>query len=176
MLTFHPRKIMAQVNRDDNGYRQVVVPVLANVVVQRDSSDGILRAVHEYLTAGLSVIPLRFNSKQPALDSWGEFQSRQPTPDEVQKWWGDGHQHGVAVVCGKVSGIVVLDIDDPEKFSVALKAIGETLPDTPIVRTRKGWHLYFQYPPNRIVRRHDRLNDWGAELRGDGCYVVAPPT
>jgi hypothetical protein len=130
----------------------------------------------KYLDAGFSIIPLRFNSKQPALDSWGEFQTRRPTPEEVQKWWGDGHQHGVAIVCGKVSGIVVLDIDDPEKFGVALKAIGETLPDTPIVRTRKGWHLYFRYPANRTVRRHDRLDDWGAELRGDGCYVVAPPT
>jgi len=135
-----------------------------------------LEFAKKYLDAGFSIIPLRFNSKQPALDSWGEFQTRRPTPEEVRKWWGDGHQHGVAIVCGKVSGIVVLDIDDPEKFGVALKAIGETLPDTPIVKTRKGWHLYFRYPANRLVRRHDRLNDWGAELRGDGCYVVAPPT
>jgi len=132
--------------------------------------------VQRYLSLGFSVFPLRWGTKRPALDSWDEFQSRRPTPDEVQKWWGDGHQHGVAVVCGRVSGIVVLDIDNPEKFGVALKAIGETLPDTPIVRTRKGWHLYFQYPPNRIVRRHNRLDDWGAELRGDGCYVVAPPS
>jgi energy-coupling factor transporter ATP-binding protein EcfA2 len=171
-----PTQIVGQTNGKGNGDRQVVVPFPANVVVHRGGSDETLCAVHEYLTAGLSVIPLRFNSKQPALDSWGEFQSRQPTPDEVQKWWGDGHQHGIAVVCGKVSGVVALDIDDPEKFGVALQAIGETLPDAPIVRTRKGWHLYFRYPANRIVRRHDRLADWGAELRGDGCYVVAPPS
>jgi hypothetical protein len=132
--------------------------------------------VQRYLDWGFSVIPLRWGTKRPILDSWDEFQSRRPTPDEVQKWWGDGHQHGVAIVCGKVSGIVVLDIDDPEKFGVALKAIGEALPDTPIVRTRKGWHMYFRYPANRIVRRHDRLDDWGAELRGDGCYIVAPPS
>jgi energy-coupling factor transporter ATP-binding protein EcfA2 len=176
MLNFQPQKIMAQPSRNENGCRQIVVPLPANVIVHRGSSDELLHAVHEYLTLGFSVIPLRFNSKQPALDSWNEFQTRRPTPEEVQKWWGDGHQHGVAIVCGKVSGVVVLDIDDPEKFGVALKAIGETLPDTPIVRTRKGWHMYFRYPANRIVRRHDRLDDWGAELRGDGCYVVAPPT
>jgi hypothetical protein len=176
MLNFQPQKIMAQVNRDGNGYRQIAVPLPANVIVHRGSSDELLHAVHEYLTLGFSVIPLRFNSKQPALDSWNEFQTRRPTPEEVQKWWGDGHQHGVAIVCGKVSNLVVLDVDDEAKFGVALKTIGETLPDTPIVRTRKGWHLFFRYPANRIVRRHDRLSDWGAELRGDGCYVVAPPT
>jgi hypothetical protein len=135
-----------------------------------------LQVVRRYLDFGFSVIPLAPNSKRPALESWTEFQQRHPTLDEVTQWWQNGSNCGIAVVCGKVSGIVVLDIDDEEKFGVALKTIGEKLPDTPITQTRKGWHLYFRYPANRIVRRHDRLSDWGAELRGDGCYVVAPPT
>jgi energy-coupling factor transporter ATP-binding protein EcfA2 len=176
MFMFRSQKIMAQPSRNGNDCRQIVVPLPASVIVHRGSSDELLHAVREYLTLGFSVIPLRFNSKQPALDGWSEFQLRQPTTDEVQKWWSNGHQHGIAIVCGKVSNLVVLDIDDETKFGVALKAIGEVLPDTPIVRTRKGWHLYFRYPANRIVRRHDRLSDWGAELRGDGCYVVAPPS
>jgi hypothetical protein len=135
-----------------------------------------LEFAQKYLNAGFSIIPLAPNSKRPALESWSEFQQRRPTLDEVAQWWQNGSNYGIAVVCGKVSDIVVLDIDDEEKFGVALKTIGEKLPDTPIARTRKGWHLYFRYPANRIVRRHDRLDDWGAELRGDGCYVVAPPT
>jgi len=129
-----------------------------------------------YLNFGFSVIPLAPNSKRPALDSWAEFQQRCPTLDEIQNWWENGQPNGVAIVCGKVSNLVVLDIDDPSRFEIALNAIAETLPDTPIVRTRKGWHVYFRYPANRIVRRHERLSDWGCELRGDGCYVVAPPT
>jgi hypothetical protein len=135
-----------------------------------------LEFAQKYLSVGFSIIPLAPNSKRPALESWAEFQQRRPNLDEAQQWWRNGSDYGVAVVCGKISNLVVLDIDDPEKFGVALKAIGETLPDTPIVRTCKGWHLYFCYLANRIVRRHDRLDDWGAELRGDGCYVVAPPT
>jgi len=135
-----------------------------------------LNVARQYLDFGFSVIPLAPNSKRPALDSWAEFQQRRPNLDEIQTWWGNGQQNGIAIVCGQVSGIVVLDIDDPDKFGVALNAVGETLPDTPIVRTRKGWHVYFRYPANRIVRRHERLSDWGCELRGDGCYVVAPPT
>jgi len=130
----------------------------------------------QYTNFGFSVIPLTRGTKQPALSSWAEFQTKRPTLTEVQTWWDSGQQYGIAIVCGKVSGVVVLDIDDTDKFGVALNTIGETLPDTPIVRTRKGWHVYFKYPQNRIVRRHDRLSDWGAELRGDGCYVVAPPT
>jgi hypothetical protein len=135
-----------------------------------------LEFAQKYLDAGFSIVPLAPNSKRPSLESWAEFQQRRPMLEEVAQWWQNGSNCGIAVVCGKVSGIVVLDIDDEEKFGVALKTIGEKLPDTPIVRTRKGWHVYFRYPADRIVRRHDRLSDWGAELRGDGCYVVAPPT
>ena len=130
----------------------------------------------QYTNFGFSVIPLTRGTKQPALSSWAEFQTKRPTLTEVQTWWDSGQQYGIAIVCGKVSGVVVLDIDDTDKFGVARNNIGETLPDTPIVRTRKGWHVYFKYPQTRIVRRHDRLSDWGAELRGDGCCVTAPPT
>ena len=138
--------------------------------------DACFEAAKGYLNFGLSVIPLAHNSKRPALESWAEFQQRRPTLSEIEIWWGNGQPNGVAIICGKVSNLVVLDIDDPNKFEIALNAIAETLPDTPIVRTRRGWHVYFRYPANRIVRRHDRFADWGAELRGDGCYVVAPPT
>jgi len=131
--------------------------------------------VNEYLARGLSVIPLKPNSKELAVRDV-RLREWKPAPEEVMGYWRDNPNYGVGIVCGKVSGIVVLDIDDEEKFVVALKEMGEKLPVTPTVRTRKGWHLYFRYPANRIVRRHDRLNDWGAELRGDGCYVVAPPT
>jgi len=129
-----------------------------------------------YIDAGFSIIPLAHNSKRPALESWSPFQRRRPTIDEVEEWWGNGSNYGIGIVCGRVSGIVVLDIDDEEKFDGALRALGETLPDTPIVKTRDGWHLYFRYPANRLVTRHDHLRDWGAELRGDGHYVVAPPS
>jgi len=145
------------------------------IAVKQSLQTEVFSAVNEYIAHGLSVIPLKPNSKEAAI-RWTEFQERRPTPEEVVDWWRNGNDYGIGIVSGKVSNLVVLDIDDETKFSVALKTIGETLPDTPTVRTRKGCHLYFRYPANRVVRRHDRLNDWGAELRGDGCYVVAPPT
>ena len=147
-----------------------------NLSMAQGTPQGCFSLAHFYLQQGLAVIPLMPRSKRPALDSWIEFQHRQPTIDEIATWWHDGSDNNIAIVCGRVSNLVVLDIDDPAKFEVALKALGETLPDTPVVKTRKGWHVYFRYPVNRIVRRHDRLRDWGCELRGDGCYVVAPPS
>jgi len=143
--------------------------------MKSEKSPQIRKFVNGYLSRGLSVIPLGPNSKKLAIGGVN-LREWKPAPGEVMGYWRDNPNYGVGIVCGKVSGIVVLDIDDEEKFGVALKAIGEKLPDTPTVRTRKGWHFYFRYPANRIVGKKDRLNDWGAELRGDGCYVVAPPT
>jgi hypothetical protein len=142
---------------------------------QLEKLSQIKKSVNSYIAHGLSVILLKPNSKELAVEGV-KLREWKPAPEEVVGYWQDNPNYGVGIVCGKVSGIVVLDIDDEEKFGVALEAIGEKLPDTPTVRTRKGWHLYFRYPANRIVGKKDRLNDWGAELRGDGCYVVAPPT
>jgi hypothetical protein len=142
---------------------------------QLEKLSQIKKSVNSYIAHGLSVIPLKPNSKELAVEGV-KLREWKPAPEEVVGYWQDNPNYGVGIVCGKVSCIVVLDIDDEEKFGVALKEMGEKLPDTPTVRTRKGWHLYFRYPANRIVERKDRLNDWGAELRGDGCYVVAPPT
>jgi energy-coupling factor transporter ATP-binding protein EcfA2 len=168
------QKSIARADKEVKGHRGTVALTPANLVIRQGSSS--LDIARQYLGAGFSIIPLAPNSKRPKLESWLEFQQRKPTLDEIANWWGNRSDYGVAVVCGKVSDIVVLDIDDPEKFGIALKAMGETLPDTPIVKTRDGCHLYFRYPANRLVTRHDRLKDWGAELRGDGHYVVAPPS
>jgi hypothetical protein len=145
------------------------------LLLEKSSQIETLSAANDYIARGLSVIPLKPNSKELAVRDV-RLREWKPAPEEVMGYWRDNPNYGVGIVCGKVSGIVMLDIDDEEKFVVALKEMVEKLPVTPTVRTRKGWHLYFRYPANRIVERKDRLNDWGAELRGDGCYVVAPPT
>ena len=135
----------------------------------------ILEAALHYLDLRLTPIPLKPNSKEPAI-SWSEYQHRLPTHEEMEGWFGGREKDNIGLVCGRTSDLIVLDVDDPEKFRVALEEMGAKLPDTPIVKTPRGFHLYFRYPANRVVRRHERLGDWGAELRGEGCYVVAPPS
>jgi putative DNA primase/helicase len=134
-----------------------------------------LRIATTYLNYGLSVIPLQTNSKQPACP-WATYQQRKPTIEELRELLKDDQDYGIAIVCGEVSGIVVLDIDNLDKFMSTYYKPPKVFPDTLFVRTRKGWHVYFRYPNGKDVRRVDRIEQWGCELRGNGCYVVAPPT
>jgi hypothetical protein len=90
---------------------------------------------------GFSVIPIKPKSKKPALPSWKEYQERKPNDKELKKWFNSGNSLNIGIVTGKISNIIVVDLDSEE----AVKYAEENLPKTPTVKTRKGQHLYFQY-------------------------------
>jgi hypothetical protein len=96
--------------------------------------------------------------------------------DIITRWWADTPDARVGVATGAVSGIIVLDVDgdDGEASLAALEREHGPLPATATVLTGKGRHLYFSHPgvlvPNRV-----RVAA-GLDVRGDGGYVVAPPS
>lgn len=134
----------------------------------------------EYLSRGWSCFPLRPESKEPSL-KWEKFQKRLPNQEEVDEWARAGGATDsvdqVAVVTGKVSGIIVLDIDGAEAWDW-LAEQGVTLDqNTPIVCTnaeQRKYHYYYKHPGFRVPNRIKFLP--GMDLRGDGGYVVAPPS
>jgi hypothetical protein len=122
----------------------------------------------------LSFFPLRKHSKKP-LSKWAVYQTRWPTEDEIKAWQDKGLLDQVAIVCGAVSGIIVLDIDDPEKFEAWLKKEKHSLPPTPRVNTSEGrCHYYFKHPGGKIKNSVKKIP--GADIKADGGYVVAPPS
>ena len=127
-----------------------------------------------YQKKGLSFFPLRKKSKKPLID-WAVYQERKPTQEEVDGWREKGLLDQVAIVCGAVSGIIVLDIDDPEKFEIWSKKNKLPIPPTPTVRTSGGkYHLYFSHPGGKIKNMVKKIP--GADIKADGGYVCAPPS
>ena len=124
-----------------------------------------------YLRRGWSVIPLKPRDKRPALESWAVFQQRKPTPDELRNWWTEDPERNVGVVTGEVSGVVVLDVDG-EEGRRSLE--GRVLPPTPVSTTGKGLHYWFAHPGLQVPNRVGIAP--GLDIRGDGGYVVAPPS
>lgn len=67
--------------------------------------DPIAEAANRLTTAGCSVLPIMPGiSKRPAVSSWREYQQDRPRPDELARWFAPGHEHGIGVVCGAISG------------------------------------------------------------------------
>ncbi len=145
------------------------------------------RWAERYLELGWSIIPLHLNDKKPAIE-WKEFQDRQPTEAEVAKWFDEGvpdgnggliKTFGLAVITGAVSKLVVVDCDHQDAIAYAVNEGGCWSPLG--VKTTRGQHFYFRHAGAPVQNKaggsgHDWPDVKGLDLRGDGGYVVIPPT
>ncbi len=106
--------------------------------------------------------------KEPSVE--GGFYAGTTDPSQVAEWIAEGREnHDVALATGIPSGLVVLDADTPETFAEMQREYGE-----PTVLTRRGGHWYFRHPRNGKVISNS-VRD-GLDRKGDGGYVVAPPS
>jgi hypothetical protein len=136
-----------------------------------------MKAALDYGRLGWSVIPIESRGKRPLL-SWQVYQHRRPDATEINAWFRDWPDANLAVVTGVVSGVVVLDIDPRHGGDSGLQALERQhgpVPETVETRTGGGGrHLYFAHP-GEILHNRAGLAP-GVDLRGDGGYVVAPPS
>lgn len=139
-------------------------------------------AARTYAENGLSVIPLRCigdakERKRPAVASWIEFQEVAADLAQLDRWWTHS-DFNVGIVTGSVSQLVVIDLDGPNAVAL-LKEKGYHLPATSAVQTGKGYHAYFRHSGEVIQNRTAILTDSrgsAVDVRGEGGYVVAPPS
>ena len=155
-----------------------------------------------FLEAGLSIIPVNTDGsrvKKPHfhalhgtghsyqeerdgrmvnVPTWKEFQQTRATEDEVRAWVFGHGVTGFAVVTGEISGIVGIDFD--------LDGLGtlERLGWRPHVLTPSGGaHVYVKHPGFHVkTMKASGIKDEalklpaGVDVRGDGGYIVLPPT
>lgn len=147
----------------------------------------VLEVALEYHKAELAVIPIKLGgSKAPALTSWKQYQTAPPTLEELHAWFAAG-KHGIAIVCGSISGnLEVLDFDDPSlltpwKTAVRECAGKELLRRLVLVETPgPGYQVYYKCtePVSGNRKLAQRLIEGKPhaviETRGEGGYVVAP--
>jgi len=137
------------------------------------SQNEFLNAALTYVRLGWNVIPLRPRDKRPLLPSWGEWQIKKVTEDIVKKWWQENPAANVGIVTGAISGIVVLDVDG-ESGRKSLAQVARGLPPTPVSNTGKGSHYIYSHPGGEVRNFAGKLP--GLDFRGDGGYIVAPPS
>jgi hypothetical protein len=127
-----------------------------------------------FAALGLTVIPLRARDKVPAI-GWKRYQYSQPTDDDLIAGFDRATKDlNIGIVTGRVSGVVVVDTDNPE----AETWVAAHLPATPMAtHTARGVHRFYRYPAEGLSSRPKRLvgpTSAAIDIQGDGRYVVAP--
>lgn len=123
----------------------------------------LISIVQKLRASGLCVIPSGGgkDGKHP-LVKWKQYQEHLPTEEEYQEWFKQGISLW-GVVTGKISDVVVVDVDPGADPSI----MGDLKPH---VRTpRGGGHYYFKYPGHHVKTQVGILPK--IDIRGDGGFA-----
>jgi hypothetical protein len=133
------------------------------------------RAALDYAGRGFAVFPCMPRTKKPPWK--GGFYKATTNPATISRWWLANPDYNVGIATGIVSRVWILDVDgDAGATSLAkLEAKHEPLPDTLISVTAEGCHFWFAYTASISCSADDRISR-GLHVRGDGGYVLAPPS
>ena len=124
---------------------------------------------------GMAVFPCRPQDKRPATANG--LKDATTDLDMIRQWWRQEPQFNLAIATGAVSGIFVVDVDglDAEVELRKLEAEQGGLPGTIEAITARGRHVYFRSPEMPVRNSAGKIAP-GIDVRGDGGYVLAPPS
>jgi len=129
----------------------------------------------EYVDSGWSVLPVRPEEKRPYMTNWLQYTKTRAPKAMVDSWFANLSGAGVGVVTGRISNMVVLDVEHDCPYSI--EELLKKYPTQMIARSGGGgYHLFYLYPTNQTrVANRVRIFE-GADLRADGGFIVLPPT
>jgi hypothetical protein len=99
------------------------------------------------------------------------FKEATTHPEQVCAWWDATSDANIGAVPGSI-GAVVMDEDGPEGER-QLGALGVFDGETAVSTTGKGAHYWFTRPAGFHI---NNLHRAAFDVRGDGGYVVVPPS
>ncbi|WP_084080249.1 bifunctional DNA primase/polymerase [Edaphobacter aggregans] len=126
---------------------------------------------------GWRIHPCKARDKVPFLTNWQDKATCDPSI--IEQWSITYRDCNWAVKTGADSGIWVLDCDG-EKGANSLSEMtgshGDLWLKTLTAITSNGQHSYFENPPDIRIRNSVEKLRPGLDVRGDGGYVIAPPS
>lgn len=125
-----------------------------------------LAKARDYVKKGISVIPVK--GKIPAIP-WSIYRGILPSDEKLVEWFGEGSEYNIAIVTGKLSGIIVIDADTPEAVAMVI-ASGLS---TACYNTGKGMHFLCQFKEG-VTGFQGKASLPGIDLRSEGQLAVAP--
>ena len=133
---------------------------------------SVLSWAKEYLDKGYSVIPLEEKGKKPAI-LWRKYQKERATLSEAKGWFTNSSRN-IGVVTGAISGLYVVDID--VRHGASLSSISLRDDGWDVTTGSGGYHCYYLWGSGVVEGNTSSLLAKGVDTRGEGGYVVAPPS
>lgn len=148
-------------------------------LIRADGSPSLALAARSLASAGIPVFPCLPGGKRP-LTRRG-FIDASSDAAQVAAWWARTPNANIGIPTGVASGVVVVDVDvhGPTDGRVAWERAadaGLVSGAGLLVRTPTGGtHAYFPATPGRKQRSWQAAAA-GVDFRGDGGYIIAPPS
>lgn len=150
--------------------KQQAQPLRENGAESGNRPTPFLCGAREWWQAGCAVVPCvpradKLSGKAP-ISAWKQYQTRQPTPDELAKWETKHPDANVGIITGPVSGITAIDVDQRDRLTDVLQACGET---PLIVASARGYHAYYRHSGER----ESKILGVG-EVKAKGVLITPP--
>lgn len=136
-----------------------------------------LDAALSYARLGLAVFPLVEGAKNPATAKG--FKNASTDEKTVRAWWARNPNYNIGIACGDGTMVIDLDVDESkgEDGTATLRRWEDEhgkLPETATAVTgRGGLHMLYRVGGEVRCSANPKL---GVDVRGDGGYIVAPPS
>ena len=142
-----------------------------------------LEAALQYARIGLPVFPCRIRDegKKKAKSPYSPngFKDASTGTEQIKCWWANHPDAIIGMPTGKMSGLVVIDIDPRHGGDHSFQGLNDKhgkLPETLTAITGGGGtHYYFRYA-NREMRCSNGKLASGVDVKADGGYVILPPS
>ncbi len=153
-------------------------PALITANPYRVGRGIVITAARAYAARGLPVFPCEPSGKRP-LTKHGHLDASTRS-DQLRHWWSRWPTANIGLPTGAASGLLVLDEDPRHGGTASLEALeGKhgSLPATATIGTGGGGrHHVLKYPAGEIIRNSAGKLGPGLDVRGEGGYIVAPPS
>ncbi|MDS2172397.1 bifunctional DNA primase/polymerase [Nesterenkonia sp. CL21] len=157
----------------------VAPDVLTGVLAQVSDARPLSVAARQFADAGVPVFPCVPGGKRPLTEHG--FHDATTDLDQIAAWWGQHPEANIGVPTGAASGVVVVDVDvhgSVNGFDAFGRAHEAGLVDgwRLLVSTPSGgMHAYYPASPGAAQRSWQAARA-GIDFRGDGGYIVVPPS
>lgn len=124
-----------------------------------------------YIKNGIPVFPLQPRGKTP-LTPHG-FKDATTNENQIREWWSQWPDGNIGRPTGQASGALVLDIDSQDAYRKVREIV--SFGEDPTVKTSANrYQIYYKHDGRDFRNRTGIIP--GLDFRGNGGYVVVPPS